>query len=80
MRNYRWALQYDRNVTSKVNPEDDFEAALADEIHEVFVNPAHVTVSGPHFVTGINPEVIEAPEFDDTEPSTISLPDHADWY
>ena len=57
---YRREVEYDRNRPSRVNPpEDDFEAALADEVHEVFVNPAHVTVSGPHFVTGINPEALE---------------------
>ena len=34
---YRWAVEYDRNRPSRVNPpEDDFEAALADEMHEVF--------------------------------------------
>jgi hypothetical protein len=59
MRAYRWALQYDRNVTSRVNPEVDVEKEITD---------AEVV------------EVIEAPEFDDTEPSTISLPDHSDWY
>ena len=43
---YRREVEYDRNRTSRVNPVDD-------EVVE-FVNPAHVTVSGPHFVTGIN--------------------------
>ena len=46
---YRREVEYDRKRTSRVNPEA-----------ETFVNPAHVTVSGPHFVTGINkPEALE---------------------
>ncbi len=56
MRAYRWALQYDRRTPSRVNPLVDVEKEITDAEVAEFVNPAHVTVSGPHFVTGISGE------------------------
>ncbi len=57
---YRREVEYDRSRTSRVNPPVDVEQAIADAEVAEFVNPAHVTVSGPHFVTGINkPEALD---------------------
>ena len=58
---YRREVEYDRTRTSRVNPPVDVEKEITDAEVGEFVNPAHVTVSGPHFVTGINkPEALDA--------------------
>ena len=53
---YRREVEYDRTRTSRVNPPVDVEKEILDAEVSEFVNPAHVTVTGPHFVTGISGE------------------------
>ena len=54
---YRREVEYDRGRTSRVNPlVEDVEQEILDAEVSEFVNPAHVTVTGPHFVTGISGE------------------------